>query len=217
MDFSVVYFSEDATVEYDGKLDALKLMNTDSQVPNIYTITPGDTKLSINALPPLNDSLYMVQLGIATEKDGLVVIRIKDIDDALLRYRLFIYDMDEETEQDIYSGESYSIFLLKGDYNSRFFLCFSSLTTDSRDIDTDDNSLKVWQSYGTLRLDIAKMPASSGMVDIFDSSGRVLLRKKVFYPGEYELNTDQFVNGVYFVALTSANLRLVRKIFLSKQ
>ena len=82
-DYSVIYLSENATVEFDSKLDALKLMNTDSQVPNIFTITPGGTKLSINALPPLNDYICKVQLGIVTERDGFVIVRIKDIDDAL--------------------------------------------------------------------------------------------------------------------------------------
>ena len=52
----VIYFDEKATDNFDGQLDALKLMNTDYMVANFYTVGPDGKKLSISALPVITDT-----------------------------------------------------------------------------------------------------------------------------------------------------------------
>ena len=49
-DPAVIYFDEKAAAEYDNQLDALKLMNTDLNFPNLYTVTPSGKKLFSQSL-----------------------------------------------------------------------------------------------------------------------------------------------------------------------
>ena len=50
-DPAVIYFVDNAETSFDNKFDALKLMNTDLNVPNLYGVGSDGSKLSINALP----------------------------------------------------------------------------------------------------------------------------------------------------------------------
>ena len=52
----VIYFDEKAQTGFDSYLDALKLMNTDYYVPNLYAFGADGTKLSIDALPENQDT-----------------------------------------------------------------------------------------------------------------------------------------------------------------
>ena len=61
-------------------LDALKLMNTDLNVPNLYAVTPQTDLLSISALPLPADSITRVPLGIKTEKAGWVILSAANLD-----------------------------------------------------------------------------------------------------------------------------------------
>ena len=58
----VIYFDEKALNAFDGQLDALKLMNTDLKVPNLYAMSSDGKKLSISALPFSSDTLVKCRL-----------------------------------------------------------------------------------------------------------------------------------------------------------
>ena len=60
----VIYFDEKAGKGFDSNLDALKLMNTDYTVPNLYALGTDGSKLSIDALPELRqDTICSIPLG----------------------------------------------------------------------------------------------------------------------------------------------------------
>jgi hypothetical protein len=86
-------------MEFDGYLDALKLMNSDINVPSFYFVTPGDVNLSIYALPPVLNTFCTVPLGIKTKRDGSVIIKIRDIDPGFSNMRISIRDLVNGTDQ----------------------------------------------------------------------------------------------------------------------
>ena len=79
-DPAVIYFDSLAAQLFDKDLDALKLMNTDTLVPNLYSITPDTKKLSINAVPFPTDSIDIIPLGLRTSKDGWITFEARDIE-----------------------------------------------------------------------------------------------------------------------------------------
>jgi len=72
---AVIYFDESAPKTFDEQLDALKLMNTNSDVPSLYSVSPDSAKLSIRALTYSCDSLTVLPLGLKTEKEGWITFQ----------------------------------------------------------------------------------------------------------------------------------------------
>ncbi len=75
-DFFVIYLNENASVEFDSEFDALKMYNSDFNVPNIYSVTPCGVKLSINALPYTSEADFIVPVGLRVTRNGIVVFRL---------------------------------------------------------------------------------------------------------------------------------------------
>jgi hypothetical protein len=91
-DHMAVYFSSDADAEFDATLDALKIMNTDTGVPNIYSITENSRELSINALPyPIND-IKVVNVALNAKAKGVVSIRASQIKGIPAGYNVYLKD-----------------------------------------------------------------------------------------------------------------------------
>ena len=118
----VIYFDDKATNEFDGQLDALKLMNTDFMVPNLYAVGSDGFKLSISALPVILDTLYTVPLGLKINRDGIVIFKIRSLEGNLTDMEIFLSDITAKSEQDLLSGKDYRLDLTEGIYENRFFL-----------------------------------------------------------------------------------------------
>ena len=121
----VIYFAGSATWNFDKDYDALKLMNTDWLVPNLYAISPDKYNLSIYALPPLTDTINIIPLGLETEKAGSISFRATDIEN--FPSNLYVYFADSKTValQNLLLNKDISLNLDAGDYRDRFSLIFS--------------------------------------------------------------------------------------------
>ena len=60
----VIYFDDKASTNFDTQLDALKLFNTDSEIPNLFSVSTDEYDLSINALPFISEKSLTVPLGL---------------------------------------------------------------------------------------------------------------------------------------------------------
>ncbi len=121
----VIYFDEKAGTGFDPDLDALKLMNTDNSVPNLYSTGTDGNKLSINALPECSDTLCRIPLGLRISVDGQVVFRIMDSGENFSAEKICIYDLATGTEHDLLNGKEYRVYLNADSYNGRFWLNLS--------------------------------------------------------------------------------------------
>jgi hypothetical protein len=75
----VVYFDDNSTVGFDKDFDAIKLMNINEQLPNLYSLGPSGIRMVISALPGI-DTHTVIPLGLATEKDGTLIFNIRDME-----------------------------------------------------------------------------------------------------------------------------------------
>ncbi len=210
----VIYFDDKATDKFDGQLDALKLMNTDFMVPNIYAVGPDGVKLSICALPVISDTLYKVPLGLKINRDGNLIFKIQTLEGSLADMEIFLSDIVAKTEQKLTSGNDYRLDMITGQYENRFFLNFHNLGTGIPDYNAGDDLFSVYCSHGILKLEINTIPATEGTLIISNLTGQVPLIKKYYEPGYYELNPG-LTNGVYIVSFLSGTKRCSKKIFIS--
>jgi hypothetical protein len=209
----VIYFDEKATDKFDGQLDALKLLNTDFMVPNLYTVGSDGTKLSINALPEISDTLYKVPLGLKINRDGNIVFKIDTLEGNLADMKISISDVVAKSEHDLLSGKDYRLDLITGLYENRFFLNFRKIGTGIPDNTAGDDLFSIYSSQGILKIKISTLPATEGTLIISNLAGQLLLIKKFYEPGYYELNPG-LKNGVYIISFHSGTRRSSKKVFI---
>ncbi len=210
----VIYFDEKATDKFDGQLDALKLMNTDFMVPNLYTVGSDGAKLSISALPVISDTLYKVPLGLKINRDGRIIFKISALEGNLADMEIYISDIVAKTDQDLLSDKDYRLDLKTGQYENRFFLNFRNIGTGIPDYSAGDDLFSVYCSHGILKIKINTLPAAEGTLIISNLTGQMPLIKKYYEPGYYELNPG-LKNGVYIVSFLSGTKRCSKKVFIN--
>jgi hypothetical protein len=209
----VIYFDEKATDKFDGQFDALKLMNTDLMVPNLYAVGPDGVKLSISALPVISDTLYKVPLGLKINRDGKIIFKIHDLEGNLADMDIYISDIAAKTEQDLLSGQDYRLDLTTGQYENRFFLNFHNNGTGIPDYTGESDLFSIYCSHGILKLKINSLPGADATLIICDLIGQILSVKKFYEPGYYEFNPG-IKNGIYIASFFSGTRKCSKKIFI---
>lgn len=214
IDYCVVYFDQNATNEYNGQLDALKLMNTDFNVPNVYVVTPSGTKISIKALPYGTDTTYIVQLGLSVNKAGEIVFKLKDIEGTFSGMRISLIDQETGKEQDLLNNREYKISLDVGEYHNRFFLNLSNNIVDISDLTKVADWININPYQGILKVNINLPYCEKSILTLHNLIGQTLFIYKINEPGYHEFRPI-VKDGIYIVTFNSHNKRISKKIFLS--
>jgi hypothetical protein len=212
-DFSVIYFDDKASSSFDGQMDALKLLNTDLSVPNVYVETPNETKISIKALPYFTDSAYTIPLGLKINKSGEIIFKIKDIEGTFMEVKISLTDKLTNTEQDLLNNQEYKISLNEGEYNNRFFLNLSNTVTDIPDNNPLSELYSIYYSQGILKANITNLEGGEGTLYICNILGQILLTDKLYAEGYNELGYH-LKDGIYITVFISGNTRITKKILI---
>ncbi|MHA4810546.1 T9SS type A sorting domain-containing protein [Flavitalea flava] len=208
----VFYFKQQATDAFDRKLDALKMMNTHLDVPNLYAVSQDLAKLSIYALSNTIDSSKIIPLGLKTAKDGFITFKTQEI--ANMPGGLYIYLSDTKTGtlQDLSKGAPYRLFLSSGEYTNRFFLNFS--TKELTSSTTSGNELfTVYSSGNNLIVNSNLMAGEKGNLILVNILGQVVRRDEIIGNGSHIIPIS-FIPGVYVVCLQVNNKVQSKKVFI---
>lgn len=213
----VVYFDDKATLDFDGQLDALKLMNTDYMMVNFYLIGPDNKNLSISALPFLTDSLYRIPLGLVTGFDGNVVFSVRNLQGDLSGIDIFLSDLITGSVMDIKKENSFEVYLPAGQYENRFYLYFRNLQTGIDDIeDPGDKLFNIYQSNEILKLKINQLKGNKGRLTLLNLSGQVLFSREYSSTGIYELE-NRLKSGIYIAVFTTGTGKESIKLFIGNR
>jgi len=213
-DPAVIYFDSKATEIFDSQKDALKLMNTDTQVPNFYSVLSDGTKLSINGLPLMTDSLYVIPMGVKTYINGTVVFKIKDTVNLSVVSGIYLTDNISGIETNLLKNK-YSAYLTAGTYDTRFSIRFELSTTNAPEFQADDDEF--FNAYGfnnILHVTIYHLNGSTGNLYMTNIAGRLIFIKTVYDEGYYDYPLN-ITNGIYIVTLRSGKMVRSKKIFIS--
>jgi hypothetical protein len=200
-DAAVIYFDEKATEEFDSQLDGLKIMNTDLNVPNLYSLNAGGTKLSVGARPVMKDDSCTIPLGLKLNRDGewTVIFRINDIDPSFSGMKVYLSDKGAGVEQDLTGDKDYRITLAKGEYTDRFFLNLSSVTTGINDgLPSESGMFSIYSTHGTLKAEINVISGNEGRLILTNLTGQVVFIQEVHSTGHLEFNPG-LKDGIYIV------------------
>ncbi|MGA3288104.1 MAG: autotransporter-associated beta strand repeat-containing protein, partial [Bacteroidota bacterium] len=219
-DPTVIYFDSSATQLFDKDLDALKLMNTDTLVPNLYSITPDTKKLSINAVPFPTDSINRIPLGLRTSKDGWITFKASDIEQIPTGMYIYLVDAGAGVNQDLKLNPQYRFFLNAGEYENRFSLVFS--LTVLNNIPTECSLLQNYPNPFNPRTTIKySIPQRSFVsITVYNILGKEVskLVNEEKLSGSYEVQFDgnKLSSGVYFYRLQAGKFSETKKLMLLK-
>jgi fibronectin-binding autotransporter adhesin len=167
----VIYYDDKATYNFDGQLDALKIYNSDKNVTNFYVFGSDGSKLSIDAIPINTDSLCILRLGLKTEKDGEITIRIKDITGKFLEETILLYDVITGFSQNLFPEGVYKLYLPAGDYQNRFYLNLSNQATAIPEIPSVTDRIKIYSSHGIVKVEINPPEYKNGVLTMCNLTG----------------------------------------------
>ena len=215
LDPMVIYFDEKGSADFDSQIDALKLLNTDLNKPNLSTVCSDGTLLSINAMPPITGDLYTIPLGLKLNRTGTqtAIIKISDIDESLKGYNIYISDLTAGTQQDLLPPNEFSVTLAKGEYNNRFFLNFTNLTTSIPETEVKTDFISIYSYQGKIRATIQNIQGNSGMLSVYNFSGQEVFTAKIYDTGYREYDPG-LKDGIYFVTYTSGSFRSTKKLYI---
>ena len=211
-DPAVFYFKPGADGGFDKELDALKLMNTHTGVPNLYAIAKDTAKLSIYALPDTFDSLTTVPLGLTTAMDGWISFKATDIENIPAGLYVYLSDSKTGVKQDLQNAPPYRLYLAKGEYNNRFFLNFS--TKEPAPGGTPSNGpFNAYSAGGILFVNGGLNPGEKGEVRVINLLGQVVLRTEISGNNNQQLNSN-FASGIYLVNFSSPEGNQTKKVLI---
>lgn len=210
----VIYFDEAASPSFEKTMDALKLMNTDPAVPNIYSLSADSARLSINALPQFPDSTDVVALGLKTEKAGWITFNIADI--ARIPPHIHIYLKDEATgkTQELHQFAKYRVYLDAGTHEHRFSFVFRSSGTTPPSL-----TEPVFRAYSIGKMLYGyfdKVPGEKCRITISNLLGQVLWRQEITGNGHHVIG-KQYSSGLYIVSFYTDDKVVSKKVFISNQ
>ena len=209
----VIYFDHEAKTSFDSDMDALKLMNTDMAVPNLYATISGGAKLSINALPDIPDTELYVPLGLKIYLAGEIGFRISKNENMPEGMMIFLRDAITGTNIDLLEDKEYKIVLPAGEYIDRFSLGFLRSTTDIPDLIETDDFFSVYSSQAMIKATVKRLDGREGLLSVFDLNGRQVYSKKVYDIGFYDINPG-LKSGIYVIRFYSGKLSTVKKLFI---
>ena len=121
----VICLNEEASTSFEKDRDALKIMNSDYDVPSLYTISSDQRNLSISSIPDLTDSISIVPLGIKTKKDDWISFYADKIEMFPNDMQIYLRDGVTGIYHDLLMDPEYKIYISTGEYNDRFSVVFS--------------------------------------------------------------------------------------------
>ncbi|TCC96935.1 beta strand repeat-containing protein [Pedobacter hiemivivus] len=208
----VVYTNGQATQGFDKQLEAVKLMNDNGELPNLYTIAESTSKLVINALSEL-DTSTVIPLGIKIEKDGNITFNLRNLENWPANLNLYLTDAVTGANQDLQRNPIYTVSLKKGTIENRFSL---RCTAKNGANETDGDIYTIYGSGGTMYVKIRLLTAQRGQLIISNIMGQVISRRQIEGNGEYPL-TGLAPDVVYVVSFITPRGTHSKKILISSR
>lgn len=182
----VVYFKEGTTGVFNNKMDALKLMNTDPQVPSLYAISSDAARLSIKAVSYFPDSTDILPLGLSTKKAGWVTFNAPSLERIPDGLHIYLSDAATGIKKDLERDPAYRLYLNAGDYEGRFSLIFGRKDTIYQPANAEFNA---YGAGGRMHVYLDLAPGEKGGLIIRNILGQVVWRRDIVSSGHYESDT----------------------------
>jgi len=196
-DETVIRFLADATVSFDGRFDANKLIINSDSLPQIYSITGG--KMSINSLPAVQEVRLEV-LGINNQNMTISATEINSFKDVYLRDNLegIVINLSEHDYTFNYNNS----------FEERFKLFFVPLGKPEMVETPDFSTFSPEKDLISIRL----YDDASSEIDVSNLLGQIVFRG-IAKRKQFDVKVNN--GGYYFVTVKTVNGTKTKKVFVN--
>lgn len=213
-DPTVIYFVHEASASFEKELDAMKMMNTDPNIPNLYSLTPAKEQLSINAqrLSAFQD--VRIAVGLRTERSGKMSIGLQDFENLPTGVEVYLIDLQKRmTKKLSEEGETYKFQIEEGVHDSRFELFLSEDPLEDIAVAFKEPfSVRSENSSAIVKLNLEK--GKRGVLRLVSLSGQVL-EEKIASGKEEVIFRSIKSAGIYVVNLDLGDKRHSKKVLIN--
>jgi autotransporter-associated beta strand protein len=204
-----VCFYDQATTNFDGDFDAYKIFSYSTSIPELYSVTPDNTNVSINTLP-LSQMYGTVQLGFIPGTAGNFTFTADGISNFPPTMYIKLEDKKTGTIQKLNDNPSYAFTSSTTDNTDRFVLHFQDATSVDDVTGTSDYSVYVDGGI----INVLALKPSSGLVKVSDMAGREVATASMI-PNRTTRIDMHGQSGIYIVSVLTnkgiSNKKLVVK------
>ncbi len=199
----VLYFDPTSTPAFDAQADALKLMNTNVDVPNIYAITPDTKQLSISGMPLPSDSLTRIPLGVKILRNGWVNFSANSIEQLPSSFNIYLFDAENGTYNDLKMNPGYRFYLKSGVYDQRFVLILSKSDLHTASA-VKEKLFNITRNGTEYLVNILPVNIGNGTMYVRNMAGQTIQEMNVSDQQSIEISRSAR-NGVYVVTIVAGD------------
>jgi PKD repeat protein len=205
LDETVIRFYPDATAEFDGDFDAYKLDGY--LVPQIYSITPANSALSINTHPTYENGT-IIPLGFVAPTEGEYTLSLSEFENFEMGTELILEDLQENTFHSLSLNPEYLFNGTPDDNAERFNLHFANIVGLEK---ATEDPIQIY-SFGS-NIYIQKPKNFNGEIYVCDILGHEIITTKSAGEGILKLPIRSGT-GYYIVKVHSNSLLKTEKVFI---
>ncbi len=214
-DETAIYFNNNASDNFDDRMDAYKIFNSDKSQPNLFTIKANKYMLAINSQHLIDNETIIIPLSLKVNQTGEFTINATEINNLPQGTIVYLIDIASNKAQNLNDNPKYSFFVNTNIIEGRFFLKINT-KPDKFDVsgkyDVIDNNLFYTYSINkTLNIVYNSTLNLQAKLDIFNLAGQTVISKPYVINGIHKLNLD---NGCYILRLIINNHVYSKKITL---
>ncbi|MBC7485741.1 MAG: T9SS type A sorting domain-containing protein [Cytophagaceae bacterium] len=213
-DETIIRFSDRATENFDGELDAYKLMN-DSQVPSCYSFVNSDN-YAINSLSSdLTNSTIPIKADVAFNASYTFHADLSDFEEF---DSVIFVDKLKGVKQDLKITPEYTCDLVKGDTTTRFYINYkkeSTVTETNTGSLTRTITVSAYEQKITVKFTGNNLNTAD--VSVYNIKGNEVYKSKnqSISNGRLEINLPSVNAGIYIVKIESAQGSKMQEVYLS--
>jgi len=212
-DEALVVFAPDASFDNDADYDASKIMNTETAMPNVYTIS-NNHNLAINGLPNNFDETNEVPVGFAVKTSGIYNITASEIANMPAGIDVYLEDKALGKIQNLNINPEYTFTTdVNSNAEGRFALIFGNVSNTGLAQSDNNSNFVAWSNGEQLYVDI-KGQQGSGIIQLFDALGRLILNETVETNGRYIYHPN-LPPATYTVRYLNGNNIQNTKVFMN--
>ncbi|MFA5417402.1 MAG: T9SS type A sorting domain-containing protein [Bacteroidales bacterium] len=206
-DETTLFFYPEATNGFDGSFDAYKLYSYAEDMPQIYSIINGNTRLAINSMHSIEGN-PIVQLGFKSLKDGEFTIQASGVENFDNSVEVVLKDGYSNKKHNFNIDGDYTFTTVIGDFADRFEIHFSPVGIEEP---SEPNQINAYVYNNNLHV---QSNLSEAQISLYDIRGRQMYTEHLNNAGLHktELNLP---TGIYIVRLQSNNQVKNVKVFIN--
>ncbi len=193
-------FNEAGTSEIDTGLDAFRLEGA-ADMPKLYS-RHGDINLSINILESLSGE-KLVPLYFESPLEGQVELSFQFVE-SFDQTTILLADLLTGQQVELTANNNLIFNTRPGDPEHRFNLLFNRHASSEQTIEKE-NDYHLIHANGILQLTHKSGHDVSALIQVWDASGRLLLRKEGIPAGQLSINTSQWPSGIIALSINENN------------